>query len=92
MLPIVIKVKNLSYGALFFANIYLIYLALSDHGIARLPSRDNIKRRIRMIRQNENVINPPNDPNFISVPTSLTKTVHNDLFLRCDTGPGMSFI
>jgi hypothetical protein len=70
----------------------LIYLALSDQGIARLPVRDNIKRRIRMIRQNQNVINPPNEPNFISIPTALTKTVPDDLFLRCDTGPGMSFI
>jgi len=69
----------------------LIYLALSDQGIARLPTRDNIKRRIRMIRQNKNIINAPNDPNFTSIPTSLTKTVREDTFLHCDTGPGMSF-
>jgi hypothetical protein len=69
----------------------LIYLALSDQGIARLPIRDNIKRRIRMVRQNKNIVNAPNDPNFTSIPTSLTKTVRDDMFLRCDTGPGMSF-
>ena len=44
-----------------------------------------------MVRQNKNTVHvqPPNDPNFISIPISLTKTVHDDMFLRCDTGPGM---
>ncbi|CAF4586963.1 unnamed protein product [Rotaria sp. Silwood2] len=64
------------------------YKALSDQRIARLPIRDNIKRRIRMVRQNKNIVNAPNDPNFTSIPTSLTKTVRDDMFLRCDTGPG----
>ncbi|CAF3402781.1 unnamed protein product [Rotaria sp. Silwood2] len=66
------------------------YKALSDQRIARLPIRDNIKRRIRMVRQNKNIVNAPNDPNFTSIPTSLTKTIRDDMFLRCDTGPGMS--
>ncbi|CAF4947347.1 unnamed protein product [Rotaria sp. Silwood1] len=64
---------------------------LSDPGISRLPSRDNIKRRIRMLRQNKNVVAAPNDPNFASIPTLLTRTVRQDQFLCCDTGPGMSF-
>ncbi|CAF3659895.1 unnamed protein product [Rotaria socialis] len=64
------------------------YKALSDQGIARLPIRDNIKRRIRMVRKNKNIVNAPNDPNFTTIPTSLTKTVRDDMFLRCDTGPG----
>jgi hypothetical protein len=63
---------------------------LSDPAIARLPVRDNIKRRIRMLRQNNQVVKEPNDPNFPSVPIPLTKTLRKDQFLRCDTGPGMS--
>ncbi|CAF2121455.1 unnamed protein product [Rotaria magnacalcarata] len=67
------------------------YKALSDQGIVRLPIRDNIKRRIRMVRKKKNIVNAPNDPNFTTIPTSLTKTVRDDMFLRCDTGPGTSF-
>jgi hypothetical protein len=58
----------------------LIYLGLSDQGIARLPSCDNIKR------QSKNVINALNDPNFTSIPPSLTKNFRQDSFLFCDTG------
>ncbi|CAF2117510.1 unnamed protein product [Rotaria magnacalcarata] len=64
------------------------YKALSDQGIARLPIRDNIKRRIRMVHKNKNIANAPYDPNFTTIPTSLTKTVRDDMFLRCDTEPG----
>ncbi|CAF1250999.1 unnamed protein product [Adineta ricciae] len=61
---------------------------MSDPSIARLPVRDNIKRRIRLLRQNNQMVKEPNDPNFASVPIPLTKTIRNDQFLRCDTGPG----
>jgi len=43
-----------------------------------------------MLRQNNQVVKEPNDPNFSSVPIPLTKTTREDQFLRCDTGPGMS--
>ncbi|CAF3023510.1 unnamed protein product [Rotaria sp. Silwood2] len=62
---------------------------MSDPTIARrLPVRDNIKRRIRMLRQNNQLVKVPNDQNFSSVPIPLTKTVRQDQFLCCDTGPG----
>ncbi|CAF1633849.1 unnamed protein product, partial [Didymodactylos carnosus] len=64
------------------------YKGMSDPAIARLPLRDHIKRRIRMLRQNNNPITAANDSNFASVPIPLSKTVHQDQFLRCDTGPG----
>ncbi|CAF2670918.1 unnamed protein product [Rotaria sp. Silwood2] len=67
------------------------YRGMTDQDISRLSSRDNIKRRIRMFRQNKHVIAAPNDPSFESIPTSLTKTVRPDQFLRCDTGPDMHF-
>ena len=72
-------------------NINLIYLAVSDQGIARLPVRDHIKRQIPMVGENKNTVHvqPPNDRNFLSIPIPLTKTVHGDMFLRCDTGAGM---
>ncbi|CAF2082278.1 unnamed protein product, partial [Rotaria magnacalcarata] len=66
------------------------YKDISDPSIVRLPARDNIKRRIRMLRHNNQVVKEPNDPNFPSVPIQLTKTARKDQFLRCDTGPGMS--
>lgn len=62
---------------------------MSDPSLARLPVRENIKRRIRMLRQKNQVVKAPNDPNFSSVPTSLNTTIRNNQFLRCDTGPGM---
>ncbi|CAM4850845.1 unnamed protein product [Rotaria magnacalcarata] len=61
---------------------------ISDPSIVRLPARDNIKRRIRMLRHNNQVVKEPNDPNFPSAPIQLTKTARKDHFLRCDTGPG----
>ncbi|CAF1407048.1 unnamed protein product [Adineta ricciae] len=64
------------------------YKGMADPSIARLPVRDNIKRRIRLLRQNNQIVKEPNDPNFASVPIPLTKTIRNDQFLRCDTGPG----
>ena len=44
-----------------------------------------------MVHQNKNTVHvqPLNDPNFISILIPLTKTVHDDMFLRCDTGPGI---
>ena len=65
------------------------FVVVSDPTLARLPPRDTIKRRIRSLRQTNQVVKEPNDPNFASVPDALTKTLRNDLFLRCDTGPGM---
>lgn len=62
---------------------------MSDPSLARLPPRDNLKRRIRMQRQINQMVKEPNDPNFSSVPVKLTKTLRDDQFLRCDTGPGM---
>ena len=59
-----------------------------DSSIARLPILDNIKRRVRILRQKHQVVKEPNDPNFASVPTPLTETIHGSQFLRCDTGPG----
>lgn len=64
---------------------------MSDQGITRLPCRDNIKRRIRKLRHNNEFTIAPNDPIFLSIPTTLCKTQLQDEFLRCDTGPGMSF-
>ncbi|CAM4890946.1 unnamed protein product [Rotaria socialis] len=55
---------------------------LSDPSLARLPVRDNIKRRIRMLRQNNQIIKKPNDPQFQSVPTQLTFNYRQEQFLR----------
>lgn len=63
-------------------------LELSDPSLARLPVRDNIKRRIRMLRQNNQIVKEPNDPQFQSVPTQLTLNHRQEQFLQCDTGPG----
>ncbi|CAF1495944.1 unnamed protein product [Didymodactylos carnosus] len=60
-------------------------IGMSDE--ARLPSHDNIKRRIRMLRQDKKLPSALNDPNFSNVPTALTVTSRGDKFLRCDTGP-----
>ncbi|CAF4707279.1 unnamed protein product, partial [Didymodactylos carnosus] len=61
---------------------------MSDPSLSRIPPRDHVKRRIRMLRQDKNLPSAPNDPNFASVPISLTKTLRQDQFLRCDTGAG----
>ncbi|CAF1482897.1 unnamed protein product [Didymodactylos carnosus] len=61
---------------------------MSDPSLSRVPPRDHVKRRIRMLRQDKNLPSAPNDPNFASVPVSLTKTLRQDQFLRCDTGAG----
>ena len=63
---------------------------MSDPSIARLSVRDNIKRRIRILRQNNQLLKEPNDPKFPSVPLQLTKTIREETFLRCDPGPGMT--
>ncbi|CAF1333385.1 unnamed protein product [Didymodactylos carnosus] len=66
-----------------------IYLAeMADPSLSRVPPRDHVKRRIRMLRQDKNLPSAPNDPNFASVPISLTKTLRQDQFLRCGTGAG----
>jgi hypothetical protein len=59
-----------------------------DPSIARLPVRENIKRRIRMLRQNNQLVKEPSDPQFPSVPNELTLTHRKEIFLRSDTGPG----
>ncbi|CAM4810174.1 unnamed protein product [Rotaria magnacalcarata] len=64
------------------------YKELSDPSLARLPVRDNIKRRIRMLRQKKQIVKEPNDPQFQSVPTQLTLNHRREQFLQCDTGPG----
>lgn len=61
---------------------------MSDPALARLPVRDNIKRRIRMVRQNNDLVSEPKDLQFASVPPQLTQTHREELFLRSDTGPG----
>ena len=67
----------------------MLLLALSDPVLTRLPSLNNIKRRIRKLRQGKNIAQAPNDLNFPVVPVQLTKTIRHDQFLRCDTVPGM---
>ncbi|CAF1383841.1 unnamed protein product [Didymodactylos carnosus] len=62
-------------------------IAMSNEALARLPSRDNIKRRIRMLRQDKKLPSAPNEPDFPNVLTALTVTSRGDKFLRCDTGP-----
>ncbi|CAF3272194.1 unnamed protein product [Rotaria sp. Silwood2] len=64
------------------------YKGLSDPALARLPTRDNIKRRIKTLRQEKDIIQAPNDLNFPVVPVQLTKTFRQNQFLRCDTGSG----
>ena len=66
-------------------------LGMSDEGITRLPPLGNIKRWIRKLRYNNDLVPSPNDVNFISIPAILCKTLRQAQFLRCDTGPGMSF-
>ena len=61
---------------------------MSDPSIARLPVRDNIKRRVKILWQKNQVVKEPNDPNFASVSTPLTEIIRGNQFLRCDTGPG----
>ncbi|CAF3208004.1 unnamed protein product [Rotaria socialis] len=51
------------------------YKDLSDPSIARLPLRDNIKRRIRILHQKNQLVKEPNDPKFAPVPIAFTKTV-----------------
>ena len=63
-------------------------LELSDPLLARLPVRDNIKRRIRMLRENNQIVKEPSNPQFQSVPTQLTLNHRQEQFLHCDTGPG----
>ena len=63
-------------------------LELSDPSLARLPVRDNIRWRIRMLRQNNQVVNEPNNPQFQSIPTQLTLNHRQKQFLQCDTDPG----
>ena len=64
-------------------------LGMSDQAISRLPARDNIKRRIRQLRSDDDLEATPNDPNFISIPAPLCQTHRKSQFLRSDTGPGM---
>ena len=68
----------------------MLFLGLSDPALARLPRRDNIKRRIRKLRQNNDIDQVSNDTNFPVVPIQLTKTLRANEFFRCDTDSGMS--
>ena len=65
---------------------------MSDQAISRLPVRDHIKRRIRKIRAKNDYATVPNDPNFASIPLTLSSTRRASQFLRCDTGPGTLLI
>lgn len=67
---------------------YILFLDLPDPALARLPSRDHIKRRIRKLRQTKDIVQAPNDPNFPAVPIEFTRNHCHQQFLRCDTGPG----
>ncbi|CAF0925580.1 unnamed protein product [Didymodactylos carnosus] len=60
---------------------------MSNEALARLPSGDNIKRRIRISRQDKKLPSAPNDPNLSNVPTTLTVASRGDNFFRCDTEP-----
>ncbi|CAF1529156.1 unnamed protein product, partial [Didymodactylos carnosus] len=42
-------------------------IGMSDEALARLPSRDNIKRPIRMLRQDKRLPSAPNDLDFPKV-------------------------
>ena len=68
----------------------LLFLGLFDSVLARLPIRDNIKRRIRKLRQNNDIAQASNNTNFPVVPIQLIKTLRANEFLHCDTDPGMS--
>ena len=59
-----------------------LFLGLSDPALARLPTRDNIKRRIRKLRQEKAIVQAPNDPNFTIVPTPLT--IYSLIFLGAE--------
>ena len=67
----------------------LSLLVLSDPALTRLLSRDNMKRRIRKLRQGKDIAQAPNYSNFPAVRVQLTKTIRHDQFLRYDIGPGM---
>ena len=67
----------------------MLLVGLSDPVLTRLPSRDNIKRRIRKLCQGKNIAQAPNDLHFSAVPVHLSNTLCYDQFLRRDTGPGM---
>ena len=54
--------------------------------LTHLPSRDNVKGRIRQLRQRKDIAQASNDPNFPAVPAQLTKAIRQDQFLHCETG------
>ena len=61
---------------------------MSDPSITHLPVYDNMKCRVRILRQKKNqVVKEPNDPNFASVSIPLTETIRGNQFVRYDTGP-----
>ncbi|CAF2909433.1 unnamed protein product [Rotaria sp. Silwood2] len=62
-----------------------------DEGFTHLPSRDNMKRRIKKLLFNDNFLISPNNSDFISVSIVLCKALRQTQFLRCDTGPSISF-
>ena len=61
-----IKGKVISFY-LIFCEYISFSLETSDQAVSRLPTRDNIKRRIRKIRSNNDYAAVPNDPNFNSI-------------------------
>ena len=63
---------------------------MSDQAVSRLSTRDNIKRRIRKMRSNNDYAAVPNELNFILIPSVLCKSERDSQFLRCDTSPGIS--
>lgn len=61
---------------------------VTDEMVARLPNFRHIRRNIQRQRQQNDLPALPIDRNFNSIPTSLTVTDKNELFLRFDSGPG----
>ena len=70
------------YGKLLFSS------ELSDPPLAHLSARDHIKRRIRMLRQSNQVVKEPNNLQFQSVLTQFTGNHPRKNFPQRDTGPG----
>ena len=56
--------------------------------VARLPNFKHVSRTIQRQRIMKDLPHIPHDKNFASVPTSLTTTIRDELFLQYDSGPG----
>jgi FLYWCH zinc finger domain len=63
-------------------------LKLSDSARIRLPPLDHVKRTIRNHRKKNDLLQIPNNEDFLCVPMVLQSAKRNENFLRIDTGPG----